>query len=74
MKQLVVQLRMVLAVVAIFVSSAMYAAIGLTFAGENGEEFFVEGKNVQIRAGELEPQRIPREYWRHRVQMCKDGA
>jgi beta-galactosidase len=71
MKQLVVQLRMVLAVVAIFVSSAMYAAIGLTFAGENGEEFFVEGKSVQIRAGELEPQRIPREYWRHRVQMCK---
>ena len=71
MKQLVVRLKILLAVVAIFVSSAMYAAIGLTFAGENGEEFFVEGKSVQIRAGELEPQRIPREYWRHRVQMCK---
>lgn len=25
----------------------------------------------QIRSGELHPQRIPREYWRHRVQMCK---
>ena len=36
-----------------------------------GGEFLVDGKVVQIRAGELEPQRIPREYWRHRIRMCK---
>ena len=36
-----------------------------------GESILVDGAPVQIRAGELEPQRIPREYWSHRVRMCK---
>ena len=31
----------------------------------------MDGKPFQIRGGELMPQRIPREYWRHRVKMCK---
>ena len=47
------------------------AAHKVAFGGRDGEEFLVDGKSVQIRAGELEPQRIPREYWRHRVRMCK---
>ncbi len=41
------------------------------FGGANGEEFLLNGKPFQIRAGEIHPQRIPREYWRHRIQMCK---
>ena len=36
-----------------------------------GGEFLVDGRAVQIRAGEIHPQRIPREYWRHRIRMCK---
>ena len=36
-----------------------------------GGEFLVDGRAVQIRAGEIHPQRIPREYWRHRIKMCK---
>lgn len=43
----------------------------VTFGGKNGEEFIIDGKAIQIRAGELDPQRIPREYWRHRIKMCK---
>lgn len=41
------------------------------FGGKNGEEFLLNGKPFQIRAGEIHPQRIPREYWRHRIRMCK---
>lgn len=36
-----------------------------------GEEVTVDGNPVQIRGAEMHPQRIPREYWRHRVQMAK---
>ena len=36
-----------------------------------GGRILVDDRSVQLRAGELEPQRIPREYWSHRVRMCK---
>lgn len=35
------------------------------------EEFMLDGKPFQIISGELHPARIPREYWRHRIQMTK---
>ncbi|MCW5915663.1 MAG: beta-galactosidase [Chitinophagaceae bacterium] len=31
----------------------------------------MDGKPFQIISGELHPARIPREYWRHRIQMAK---
>jgi len=34
-------------------------------------EFLLDGKPFQIISGELHPARIPREYWRHRLQMAK---
>jgi beta-galactosidase len=34
-------------------------------------EFLLDGKPVQLISGEIHPARIPREYWRHRVQMAK---
>jgi beta-galactosidase len=71
MKSRFVKFMLSAAALAIFSFSAVHAAGELSFAGENGEEFVIAGRSVQIRAGELEPQRIPREYWRHRVQMCK---
>jgi len=41
-----------------------------TFAvGKN--TFLLDGKPFVIRAGELHYPRIPREYWEHRIQMCK---
>lgn len=33
--------------------------------------FRLNGKPFLIRAGELHFPRIPREYWQHRIQMCK---
>jgi beta-galactosidase len=34
-------------------------------------DFLLDGKPFQIRGGEMHPARIPREYWRHRIQMAK---
>ncbi|MCR5183984.1 MAG: beta-galactosidase [Opitutales bacterium] len=33
--------------------------------------FMLNGKPFQIRGAEIHPQRIPKEYWRHRVQQAK---
>ncbi len=35
------------------------------------QEFLLDGKPYQIISGEIHPARIPREYWRHRIQMVK---
>ncbi|MGZ3854065.1 MAG: beta-galactosidase, partial [Flavisolibacter sp.] len=33
--------------------------------------FLLDGKPFQIISGEMHPARIPKEYWRHRIQMAK---
>lgn len=33
--------------------------------------FMLDGKPLQIISGEMHPARIPRAYWRHRIQMAK---
>ena len=35
------------------------------------DAFLLDGKPLQIRCGELHFARVPRAYWRHRIQMCK---
>ena len=41
-----------------------------TFAiGTN--DFLLDGQRFQIRCGEVHAPRVPREYWRHRLQMAK---
>jgi beta-galactosidase len=41
-----------------------------TFAlGTN--EFLLDGRPFQMRAGEIHPSRIPKEYWQHRIRMAK---
>ena len=35
------------------------------------KDFLLDGKPFQIRSGEMHPARIPREYWRHRLQLAK---
>jgi beta-galactosidase len=41
-----------------------------TFAiGTN--DFLLDGQRFQIRCGEIHAARVPREYWRHRLQMAK---
>ena len=39
------------------------------YAGDG--EFILNGKTFIIKAAELHYPRIPREYWEHRIQMCK---
>lgn len=34
-------------------------------------DFLLDGKPVRLISGEMHPARIPREYWRHRIQMAK---
>ncbi len=51
-------------------SAPMFAQKARTFSlGE--KEFLLDGKPLQIISGEMHPARIPREYWRHRIQMAK---
>jgi len=41
-----------------------------TFAiGDN--DFLLDGKRLQIRCGEIHFARVPREYWQHRLKLCK---
>ena len=56
--------------ISVFATAAAGSHV-VSFGGKDRSEFLVDGESVQIRAGEIEPQRIPREYWRHRVGMCK---
>ncbi len=37
----------------------------------NSSDFLLDGKPIQLISGELHPARIPKEYWRHRIQMAK---
>lgn len=46
-------------------------AVAFGFGGENNAEFMLDGKPFQIRSGEMHPQRIPRSYWRNRIQEAK---
>ncbi len=35
------------------------------------EHFLLDGKKMVLRCGEIHPTRVPKEYWRHRLQLCK---
>ncbi len=34
-------------------------------------DFLLDGKRLQIRCGEIHSPRVPREYWQHRLKLCK---
>ena len=46
-------------------------AARLSFGGEGGREFLLDGVPFQIRSGEIHPQRVPRQHWRHRIRAAK---
>lgn len=54
----------------ILATLACLAAMKHTFT-LGKQDFLLDDKPFQIRAGELHPARIPAEYWRHRIQMAK---
>lgn len=41
------------------------------FGGPAHSQFLLDGKPFQIRAAEIHPQRIPDDYWRHRLRQAK---
>ena len=43
----------------------------LSFGGEGGREFLLDGVPFQIRSGEIHPQRVPRQHWQHRIRAAK---
>src|SRR4051812_2438233 len=51
-------------------AKAQTPAVRHTFAiGE--KDFLLDGSALQIRCGEIHFARVPREYWRQRLQMCR---
>jgi hypothetical protein len=42
-----------------------------TFGGPENSQFLLDGKPLQMMTGEMHPERIPPEYWRHRIRMAK---
>ena len=62
-----------------FVMMSAVAACSVAFASATHtfevsmerDAFLLDGKPFQIRCGELHFARVPRAYWRHRIQMCK---
>ncbi|MBN1360249.1 MAG: beta-galactosidase [Sedimentisphaerales bacterium] len=34
-------------------------------------DFLLDGQRLQIRCGEIHFARVPREYWQHRLKLCK---
>ena len=71
------KLKRVILLTALFSCQVITGAFGATadstrhsFAiGE--DEFLLDGQRFQIRCGEIHAPRVPREYWRHRLQMAK---
>jgi len=63
-------LAIILAIVVTVTASAVASEVVHSFTpGTN--TFLLDGKPFQIRSGELHYQRIPREYWRQRLQAAK---
>ncbi len=42
-----------------------------TFGGPQNSQFLLDGQPFQMITGEMHPERIPAEYWRHRIRMAK---
>src|SRR3954468_8758121 len=58
--------------VSFFIMSFAQAAPAAQHTFAIGEkDFFLDGKPFVIRCGEIHFPRVPREYWKHRLQMCR---
>jgi beta-galactosidase len=61
-----------LSVIVFFVLFTFFARGQNTHVFKLGKnDFLLDGKSFQIISGEMHPARIPRQYWRHRIQMAK---
>lgn len=75
--------RLLLLAAAALLSAGATAPLGFAASAESAraipthrfeigpDAFLLDGQAFQIRCGELHAPRVPREYWRHRLQMVK---
>lgn len=63
-------MKIIFFLVLIFASICFPQKIKHTFT-LSPENFLLDGKAFQIISGEIHPARVPKEYWRHRIQMAK---
>ena len=56
--------------ISFFFSLSLFAQQKHTFSLSKND-FLLDGKPFQIISGEMHPARIPKEYWRNRIQMAK---
>lgn len=64
-------MKNILSVIIIFIISIEASSQQKHNFSFNHSEFLLDGKPFKIISGELHPARIPKEYWRHRIQMAK---
>ena len=63
--------RLILAVCLLGLVRGGFAAPHTFEVSAERDAFLLDGQPFQIRCGELHFARVPRAYWRHRIQMCK---
>ena len=62
-------LYLLILVVAVLGSSCSQSSEGTFEVGKN--TFLLNGKPFVVKAAEIHYPRIPKEYWEHRIKMCK---
>lgn len=63
--------KILLGLTGLFCFVCVYGQTGKHVFSLGKQDFLLDGKPFQIISGEMHPARIPREYWRHRIQMAK---
>ena len=56
---------------AVLLAANGYAADPKHTVAIGTNDFLLDGQRLQIRCGEIHAARVPKEYWRHRLQMAK---
>lgn len=64
------QVKNIILFFSLFYSFSLFAQTKHSFQ-LSADNFLLDGKPFQIISGEMHPARIPKEYWRHRIQMAK---
>jgi len=64
-------MKKVLTLVLIVLPIFLFAQKAKHTFGLGTDDFLIDGKPFQMISGEIHPARVPKEYWRHRIQMAK---
>src|SRR6478672_13339291 len=62
--------RILFAVLLLFTTCCLFSQAKHVFT-LGKDKFLLDGHPFQVISGEMHPARIPREYWKHRIQMAR---